>query len=140
MFCMLFSVFLYFLVFLWPGPGRGRGSQCTTTWVAVAINLGVAVIAWLLPERETGRPSADTPEGFEVALDGAPEATSVATARPGYSTGTRYDKPVVTAVLRYALIVDRGGGAAPEEVFAGDRLLQLLGASWIVLYGIAVYS
>lgn len=48
--------------------------------------------------------------------------------------------PVVTAVLRYALVVERGGGAAPEEVFARDRVVQTMGALWIVLYGIAVYG
>lgn len=47
--------------------------------------------------------------------------------------------PVVTAFLRYGLVLDQGHGAAPEEVFASDRVLQLLGLGWIVLYGAAVY-
>ncbi|TVR23710.1 MAG: decaprenyl-phosphate phosphoribosyltransferase [Ilumatobacter sp.] len=47
--------------------------------------------------------------------------------------------PVLTAFLRYALVLEQGHGAAPEEVFASDRVLQLLGLSWIVIYGAAVY-
>lgn len=47
--------------------------------------------------------------------------------------------PVVTAFLRYGLVLDQGHGAAPEEVFASDRVLQLLGLAWIGLYGAAVY-
>ena len=33
----------------------------------------------------------------------------------------------------------RARGAAPEEVFASDRVLQLLGVAWVVLFGLAVY-
>ena len=35
--------------------------------------------------------------------------------------------PMLTALLRYALVLEQGRGAAPEEVFASDRVLQLLG-------------
>jgi decaprenyl-phosphate phosphoribosyltransferase len=48
--------------------------------------------------------------------------------------------PVVTAFLRYALVLDQGAGAAPEEVFGRDRVLQLLGLAWIVVFGVAVYT
>lgn len=47
--------------------------------------------------------------------------------------------PMLTAFLRYALVLDQGHGAAPEEVFANDRVLQLLGLGWLVVYGAAVY-
>lgn len=47
--------------------------------------------------------------------------------------------PVLTAFLRYALVLDQGHGAAPEDVFASDRVLQLLGVAWVALYGAAVY-
>ena len=47
--------------------------------------------------------------------------------------------PMLTALLRYALVLEQGRGAAPEEVFASDRVLQLLGAAWVVLFGLAVY-
>ncbi len=48
--------------------------------------------------------------------------------------------PVLTALLRYLLVLDRGGGAAPEEVFSSDRVLQLLGVAWVVIYAAAVYT
>ena len=48
--------------------------------------------------------------------------------------------PVMTAFLRYALMLDQGHGAAPEEVFVGDRVLQLLGLVWIATFAVAVYT
>lgn len=47
--------------------------------------------------------------------------------------------PFVIAVLRYELLLDRGQGAAPEEVFFSDRPLQLAALAWAVVYGTAVY-
>ena len=47
--------------------------------------------------------------------------------------------PMLMALMRYLLVLEKGGGAAPEEVFASDRLLQLLGLCWVVVYGLAVY-
>jgi decaprenyl-phosphate phosphoribosyltransferase len=47
--------------------------------------------------------------------------------------------PMLMALMRYLLVLEKGGGAAPEEVFASDRLLQLLGFGWVVVYGLAVY-
>ena len=46
--------------------------------------------------------------------------------------------PMLTALLRYTLVLEQGG-AAPEEVFASDRVLQLLGVCWVVVFGLAVY-
>lgn len=48
--------------------------------------------------------------------------------------------PVLTAFLRYALILEQGRGAAPEEVFASDRVLQILGVLWVIVFGLAVYT
>lgn len=48
--------------------------------------------------------------------------------------------PMLAALLRYALVLDQGHGAAPEEVFSRDRVLQLSGAAWVVVYGLAVYA
>ena len=48
--------------------------------------------------------------------------------------------PVLTAFLRYALLLELGRGAAPEEVFASDRVLQILGLLWVVVFGLAVYT
>jgi decaprenyl-phosphate phosphoribosyltransferase len=48
--------------------------------------------------------------------------------------------PMLTALLRYALVLEQGRGAAPEDVFASDRVLQLLGLVWLVVFGAAVYA
>lgn len=48
--------------------------------------------------------------------------------------------PVLTAFLRYALILEQGHGAAPEEVFSSDRVLQVLGLAWVLVFGLAVYA
>ncbi len=48
--------------------------------------------------------------------------------------------PIVTAFLRYAFVLERGAGAAPEEVFGRDRVMQALGLVWIVVFGLAVYA
>jgi decaprenyl-phosphate phosphoribosyltransferase len=46
--------------------------------------------------------------------------------------------PFVLGILRYALLLEQGGGGAPEELVLSDRVLILLGAAWAVLFGIAV--
>lgn len=48
--------------------------------------------------------------------------------------------PFVLALLRYDLVVDAGGGGAPEDVAFGDRVLQGLGVAWIVIFGLGVYG
>ncbi len=47
--------------------------------------------------------------------------------------------PMLMALMRYLLVLEEGGGAAPEEVFASDRLLQFLGLCWVIVYGLGVY-
>jgi decaprenyl-phosphate phosphoribosyltransferase len=49
--------------------------------------------------------------------------------------------PMLAALLRYLLVLERGNGhgAAPEDVFSDDRVLQLLGLAWVVTFGLAVY-
>jgi len=47
--------------------------------------------------------------------------------------------PMLMALMRYLMVLEEGGGAAPEEVFVSDRLLQFLGLCWVVVYGLAVY-
>jgi decaprenyl-phosphate phosphoribosyltransferase len=46
--------------------------------------------------------------------------------------------PFVIAVLRYALVVDQGGGGAPEEVVLSDRVLQLVGLVWLITFALGV--
>ncbi len=46
--------------------------------------------------------------------------------------------PLVIAVLRYALVVDQGGGGAPEEVVLSDRTLQIVGLIWLVTFALGV--
>ncbi len=47
--------------------------------------------------------------------------------------------PFVLAIMRYALLLEQGGGGAPEDLVLSDRVLLALGASWAVLFGIAVW-
>jgi decaprenyl-phosphate phosphoribosyltransferase len=47
--------------------------------------------------------------------------------------------PFVLAMLRYALLVERGEGGAPEEIVLHDRPLQVMGALWVVIVGIGLY-
>lgn len=47
--------------------------------------------------------------------------------------------PMLGALLRYLLVLDLGRGSAPEEVFAADRPLQILGFLWMVIFGLGVY-
>ena len=47
--------------------------------------------------------------------------------------------PMVTAVLRYTLVLEQGHGGAPEEIFLADRALQVLGLVWAVVFGLGVY-
>lgn len=48
--------------------------------------------------------------------------------------------PLVIAVLRYALLVDKGEGAAPEDVILHDRQMQLMGVLLVVCIFIGVYA
>ena len=46
--------------------------------------------------------------------------------------------PFVLAVLRYALVIEQGGGGAPEEVVLADRVLQIVGVIWMVTFALGV--
>lgn len=48
--------------------------------------------------------------------------------------------PMVLALLRYMMVLEKGGGGAPEEVFTRDRSLQLYGLAWVVVYALGVYG
>lgn len=44
--------------------------------------------------------------------------------------------PFVLAILRYAVVIDNGAGEAPEDAVLRDRVLQVLGLAWIILFGL----
>jgi decaprenyl-phosphate phosphoribosyltransferase len=47
--------------------------------------------------------------------------------------------PFLLAILRYAVVIDRGDAGEPEEILAQDRVLLLSGAVWAALVLGAVY-
>jgi decaprenyl-phosphate phosphoribosyltransferase len=47
--------------------------------------------------------------------------------------------PFVLGLLRYALLIDAGGGGEPEELLLRDRVLQGLGVVWVAIFGIGIY-
>ncbi|MDQ3579213.1 MAG: decaprenyl-phosphate phosphoribosyltransferase [Actinomycetota bacterium] len=47
--------------------------------------------------------------------------------------------PFVIAVLRYAVDVDEGNAGEPEEIALKDRVLQILGASWLACLALSIY-
>ena len=47
--------------------------------------------------------------------------------------------PFVIGIMRYALLVDRGEGGAPEELILRDPGMRLVGLAWLVLFLGSVY-
>ena len=47
--------------------------------------------------------------------------------------------PMLAALLRYLLVLEQGHGSAPEEIFASDRMIQVMGAVWVIVFGLGVY-
>jgi decaprenyl-phosphate phosphoribosyltransferase len=47
--------------------------------------------------------------------------------------------PFVIGIMRYALLVDRGQGGAPEEVILRDPGMRLVGIVWVALFLGSVY-
>jgi decaprenyl-phosphate phosphoribosyltransferase len=48
--------------------------------------------------------------------------------------------PVVLGILHVLRLLDAGHGGAPEELALRDRLLQVLGLSWVALFLIGIYG
>jgi decaprenyl-phosphate phosphoribosyltransferase len=48
--------------------------------------------------------------------------------------------PFAVAILRYALLLEQGKGAEPENLVLSDRTLLLAGVLWAIVYGWAVYA
>lgn len=47
--------------------------------------------------------------------------------------------PWVLGLLRYALLLEKGAGGAPEDVVLSDRVLQIMGLGWVVCFLLGVY-
>ncbi|MCA1655650.1 MAG: decaprenyl-phosphate phosphoribosyltransferase [Pseudonocardiaceae bacterium] len=47
--------------------------------------------------------------------------------------------PMVVAVLRYAVDVDSGNAGEPEDIAFGDRVLQVLGLSWVACVALSAF-
>lgn len=48
--------------------------------------------------------------------------------------------PFAVAILRYALLLDRGEGAEPETLILSDRTLMFSAGVWAIIYGCAIYA
>jgi decaprenyl-phosphate phosphoribosyltransferase len=48
--------------------------------------------------------------------------------------------PFVLAMLRYAHIVEQGGGGSPEDIVLQDHVIQVLGVLWLVMFGLGVHG
>lgn len=48
--------------------------------------------------------------------------------------------PFVLGMLRYALILEAGSTAGPEEIVLGERSLQLMGLACVVFVGLGIYA
>lgn len=97
---------------------RSTLAHYTTEYLGyvVAVSSGVAMVAYCLWAFDKARGHSGVP-WFELSI-----------------------VPFVLGVLRYALIVDSGGGAAPEEIVLGDRSLQLMGMAWAVIVAVGLYA
>lgn len=82
--------------------------------------VGVTLLAYCLFAFEKGSPSSGL--GAHMAL-------------PWYQLSII---PVTIGLFRYSLLLERGLGAAPEEVVLTDRTLQLAGLCWAALFGLGV--
>jgi decaprenyl-phosphate phosphoribosyltransferase len=48
--------------------------------------------------------------------------------------------PFAVGILRYALLVESGKGAAPEDVILEDRTLLVVGVVWAALFAFGIYA
>jgi len=48
--------------------------------------------------------------------------------------------PFAVGILRYALLLSQGQGAAPEELVLTDRVLLAIGVAWAVCFAVAVHG
>jgi decaprenyl-phosphate phosphoribosyltransferase len=67
-------------------------------------------------------------------------AFEMAKVQDGVPWATISIAPFVMAILRYARDVDKGTAGAPEEIVMHDRVLLVLGALWVLIVGVGVFS
>lgn len=48
--------------------------------------------------------------------------------------------PFSLCIARYGALIGRGRGEAPEDLLLSDRLLQIAGAAWLVLFALGVHA
>ncbi len=48
--------------------------------------------------------------------------------------------PWTLSLLRFALLLEKGHGGAPEDLLMGDRTMQILGVIWLITFGLAIYG
>jgi decaprenyl-phosphate phosphoribosyltransferase len=84
--------------------------------IVLSVSLGAALLSYCLWAFETKEVSGTDLPFYELSIP-----------------------PMLTALLRYALVLEQGHGSAPEEIFARDRLLQLMGVAWVIVFGLGVY-
>jgi decaprenyl-phosphate phosphoribosyltransferase len=83
----------------------------------LAISCGAALVAYCLWAFETRELAETTFPWYELSI-----------------------VPMLAALLRYLLVLEQGHGGAPEEIFVSDRVIQLLGLTWAVTFGLGVYA
>jgi decaprenyl-phosphate phosphoribosyltransferase len=104
--------------------GEGNGSTRSTLMaysldylrMVLAISLGATLVAYCTWAFATKEISGSSWPSYELSI-----------------------VPMLAALLRYLLALEQGRGAAPEEVFASDRTLQVLGVIWVIIFGLGVY-
>jgi decaprenyl-phosphate phosphoribosyltransferase len=48
--------------------------------------------------------------------------------------------PFAACVFRYGMLIAAGSGESPEDVLLSDRLLQLAGAAWLIVFALGVHA
>jgi decaprenyl-phosphate phosphoribosyltransferase len=48
--------------------------------------------------------------------------------------------PFTACIVRYRMLIARGKGESPEDLLLSDRLLQVAGAAWLVLFALGVHA
>ena len=104
--------------------GEGNGSTRSTLMaysldylrMVLAVSLGATLVAYCTWAFATKEISGSSWPSYELSII-----------------------PMLAALLRYLLALEQGRGGAPEEVFASDRTLQVLGLIWVIIFGLGVY-